>query len=187
MVQLRRGFKAEAETIAREVRADLGLAEHAPLDVRRLAEHLAIPLLPLNACRQEEPAAVRHFRIVDTGAFSAGTIFRGRRRLIVFNDAHAVTRQASDLAHELAHALLQHAPGAALDNFGCRVWSDTYESEADWLGGALLVPELAALLVARSKQPVSEAAATYGVSQPMMQYRLNVTGAFRRAGRQRRR
>ena len=43
---MRKGFKTEANAIAREVRKELGLATASPLDVWQLAEHLEIPLIP---------------------------------------------------------------------------------------------------------------------------------------------
>jgi hypothetical protein len=43
------------------------------------------------------------------------------------------------------------------------------EDEADFLGGALLVTEEAALSVVRRGVPIARAARDYGVSHPMMQ------------------
>lgn len=166
--------------MARDVRAELQLAATDPLSMLRLAEHLAIPLKRLRTLQAEHPDAVRHFTSTETGAFSAVTVFHGRRRVIWYNDSHAPTRIESDLAHEIAHALLQHPPQAALDERGCRIWPAEHEEEADWLGGALLVSEEAALLVAAQRIPLSESARMYGVSPDMMRFRLNVTGATRR-------
>jgi hypothetical protein len=47
----------------------------------------------------------------------------------------------------------------------------------------LLITEETAVAVARGNLPIPVAAIRYGVSEQMMQYRLNMTGAFRRAGR----
>jgi hypothetical protein len=44
-----RGFKSECESIATAVRAEMGLAAHAPLNARDLAEHFGIPLHPLSS------------------------------------------------------------------------------------------------------------------------------------------
>jgi len=181
MASFRRGLKSEANAIARAVRAELGIVASGPVNVMQLAEHLAIPIRPLSAFDAVERDSVFHFVHVDEGAFSGVTVFDGLRRIIVYNDAHAPTRQASDLAHEIAHALLQHPAQAALDERGCRIWPARLEEEADWLGGALLVSEEAALLIAERKTPLEDAARAYGVSPSMMRFRLNVTGADRRA------
>src|SRR5262245_55902193 len=96
---LRRGFKTEAMNVAREVRAELWLGAIDVFDPRVLAEHLAIPIVPLSDFAKEIPAAVRYFRGKGDGEFSAATIFADTERLIVHNDVHASGRQANDLSH----------------------------------------------------------------------------------------
>jgi uncharacterized protein DUF955 len=179
---LRRGFKTEANHVAREVRAELGLRLIDPLDPWTLARHLEIPVAPLSSYSGLATDAVHHFQRVDRGAFSALTVFDGPRRLIVYNDSHSVGRRASDLAHELAHALLHHRPGPALDHRGCRLWNAEQEEEANWLAGALLISEETALQIARAGEPVDEAAKRCRVSPAMITFRLNVTAALRRVG-----
>ena len=61
------------------------------------------------------------------------------------------------------------------------------ESEADWLAGALLVPRDAALRVLREEIPLYTATSTYGVSRPLLEWRLNHTGARVQVERERRR
>jgi Zn-dependent peptidase ImmA (M78 family) len=99
---------------------------------------------------------------------------------IVHNDTHNLGRQSSNLAHELAHALLHHLPALALNDVGGRNWDQTVEDEANWLGGSLLISEEAALLIARKKWSYTQAAAYYKVSEEMIWFRLNVTGAQKR-------
>lgn len=178
---LRRGFKAEANDIAREVRTELGLAPTDPLDPWRLAQQLDIPVQTLSSMRENAPFAAYHFSQVDSDAFSAVTVFRGRERHIIHNDFHSRGRQASNLAHELAHALLHHPPTPALNKVRSRNWDQTVEDEANLLGGALLVSEEAALMIARKQWSIPQAALHYGVSEDMIRFRLNVTGAQKRA------
>ncbi len=178
---LRRGFKTEANEIALEVRSELGLRPIDRLDAWALARHLDIPVHPLSALRQQAPAALRHFSEVHPAVFSAVTVFNGAtNRAIYHNDAHSPVRQASNLAHELAHGLLLHPPTPALDDRGCREWDRDIEDEATWLGGALLITEQAALSIVRRGLSMSQAAAIYGVSEQMVGYRLNLTAARRR-------
>ncbi|WP_347710814.1 ImmA/IrrE family metallo-endopeptidase [Geotalea sp. SG265] len=122
---------------------------------------------------------------VEEGAFSAVTVFHGSARVIVHNNAHAKVRQTSDVAHELSHALLHHPPMPAFDHRGCRDWDDELEDEAKWLAGTLLIPEEAALQILRRGMSIEDAAGRYNVSQKMVQYRLNVTGAYSRVQRER--
>lgn len=139
--------------------------------------------MPLADYAEDAPLAHRHFGEVETGAFSAATVFDGPRRTIVHNDSHVPGRQASNLTHELGHALLLHDPTPGLDDRGCRLWNQNIEDEAQWLAGALLVTEDAALWIARGGASVAAAALRLGVSEQMITYRLNVTGARKRVAR----
>jgi hypothetical protein len=95
-------------------------------------------------------------------------------------------RQASDVTHELGHALLLHPPAPALDHRGCRLWDHNIEDEAQWLAGALLLTEDAALWIIGSRMPVTTAAERFGISEQMITYRINMTGARTRVARARR-
>ena len=174
---LRRGFKAEANAIALEVRSDLGLEPYSPLNPFALAEYLAIPVWSLGSMQQEIGQAIHHFTHAEPEAFSAITVFHGPQRTIVHNDAHGITRQRSNVAHELAHCLLGHSPMEALDSYGCRTLNPTIEEEAAWLSGTLLVTREAAVSIVRRRLQNIQAAELYGVSLKMMTYRINVTGA----------
>lgn len=89
------------------------------------------------------------------------------------------------MAHELSHSLLQHPPTLALEDRGCRDWNEDIEDEAQWLAGALLITEDAALWIARGNASEDDAAACFGVTRPMVRYRLNMTGARKRVSRAR--
>ena len=115
---MRRGFKAEAKAIAREVRDEMSLAPTSCLDPWRLAEHLCIPVIPMSSFIAAEPDAVRFYQNEGEAMFSGATVFRESRRTVVFNDAHAPGRQANDIVHELGHGLLGHSPTVALDELG---------------------------------------------------------------------
>lgn len=182
----RRGFKSEANSIAREIRDELGLMMLDALSPWALAEHLAVPIIPLSSFRADALGAVRYLQHVEAEVFSAVTVFDGPRRTIVHNDAHSTGRQTSNLTHELCHALLLHDPTPALDDRGCRQWNQRIEDEAQWLAGALLVTEEMALWIARGRLSVPAAALRLGVSRSMIAYRLNVTGARKRVIRARR-
>ena len=180
---LRRGFKTEANEHARELRAELGLAPHAPLCPWTLAEHLGIPLMRLSELARAEPAAVRHLMRAAPDAFSAATLFAGYRRLIIYNDGHHPRRQAADLAHEISHGLLGHPPSPIFDDFGCRRFNRAHEEEANWLGPALLISEEAALHIVEQRMSITVAIMTYGVSRDLITMRIGVTGAHRRVER----
>jgi Zn-dependent peptidase ImmA (M78 family) len=181
---LRHGFKSEARDIAAEVRGELGLRPVAPLNPHALAQHLSIPVLRLSevdGCTE----AADYFESVEPEVFSAVTVFEGRHRTIVHNDAHSLGRQHSNIAHELAHGLLNHAPSPALDHHGCRYWDQDVEDEANFLGGVLLVTAEAALSVVRRSLEIAAGAQVYGVSERLMIWMINESGARIRVRRER--
>jgi Zn-dependent peptidase ImmA (M78 family) len=180
-MKLRWGFKTEANTIARDLRRELGLHPTDPLDPWHLAQHLDIAIINLTALRDEAESAVARFTKKDREAFSAVTVFSGSKRIIVVNDAHSRGRQASNIAHELAHSLLWHDPSPAFDGDGVREWNAEQEEEAQWLAGALLISEEAALNIVRRKWSMEDAARFYGTSAEMVRGRINVTAARKRA------
>ena len=177
-----RGFKAQANRIVTDVRNEIGLSPFDPLDPHKLALHLDIPIIGLSELLNEAPA-IDHLLYTESAVFSAITVFCGSRRTIVHNDAHVLSRQASNLSHELSHGLLLHPPTPALDDIGCRYWNQDIEDEATWLAGALLIPEATALAIAKGRWSVSSAALRFGVSCAMIRYRLNATGAKKRIHR----
>ena len=182
---LRWGFKTEAADLARETRTELGLSPFDQLDPHELARHLEIPILTLSELAAASGAGV-YFLVAEPEAFSAVTVFEGLRRIIVHNDSHSQPRQNSNIAHELAHGLLLHTPSPALDGAtGCRRVNSTYEDEANWLAGELLVTREMALAVARGQFTQQEAIYGLGVSNSMLRWRLNMTGAHKRAARER--
>ena len=180
---MRRGFKTEAKEIARQIRGELRLNLTDTLDPWKLADWLEIPILRLLDFEEYAEWACRYFRGPGRSAFSAVTVFDGHKRLIVHNDSHSPARQASNVCHELAHGLLLHPPTPALNDQGCRNWSREIEDEANWLSGVLLVPDDAALATVKNGLDLDKAAAYYGVSLQMMQFRINVSGARRRVKR----
>jgi hypothetical protein len=185
-MSLRRGFKRDASALAGDVREELDLGCLDPLDPLALATHLDIPVVSLSSGGYSA-AVVDHFTHVDPGAFSAATVFKGHRRVIVHNDSHHPGRQANNIVHEISHGLLLHPPMPALGLGGCRNWSSDVEDEATWLAGAILVTDEAALHAVRRSIPLGVAAQHYRVSQKLMQWRINSTGARARVARERQR
>jgi Zn-dependent peptidase ImmA (M78 family) len=174
---LRRGFKSDANWYARVLRGELGLRPSDPLSPWELAKHLAITIVPLSNLRRYAPEQAQILMTRGRKWFSAVTIFTGRygrSRLICNNGGNALTRQAADISHELAHALLGHTSKQIFQR------DAVAEEEAQWMGPTLLVPEEAALSIARRRLSISEAARLFGVSESLVRMRLNVTAAFKR-------
>lgn len=175
---LRRGFKTEAEWYAADVRKELSLRAWDPICPRRMADLLNHKVVDLSAFQATHPTDVGILRqCTGPKGFSAVTLYKGALRLIVLNDGHSAARQAADIAHELAHALLHHKPLPFNADAGVRAFNADDEEEAKWLGPTLLVPRPAAVGIARRGEPESDAADRYGVSVELMRLRLYATGA----------
>lgn len=177
-------FKTDAESIAEETRADLGIRNIDRLHPRALAAKLEIPVVALGELTTlvdsaDLDQALQVLRAEEASTLSALTVFDGPRRLIVHNEEHSDARQASDISHELAHGLLLHEPGQAVDGRGCRSWNTLIEDEANFLAGALLVPGKAARWAAKRGMDVAAVANHFGCSEPMARWRLGITGAMR--------
>jgi hypothetical protein len=185
-VSFRRGFKAEAERISCELRAELELGPLDRLDPLCLAGHLEIPVIGLSELAQFDGARLSFIRVLrgaERDAFSAITVFVGARRLVIHNDNHAPTRQASNLTHELSHCILEHPASPILSPEGCRHWDSRLEDEADWLAGALLIPREGALTLTKRRWPIERIAERYGVSEQLCRRRVNETGVAIQAKR----
>jgi len=186
---LRRGFKAEAERIAAELRAQLGVEEADAVDIRDVAALLEVSVVPADSLveigRLEEIERIQAF------AFSACTFIIGDARYIVVNPLRTPARQVSDIAHELAHELLHHELSEIreIDGVPFRTCATAQEEEATHLGGTILLPRPLLLAEARLNAKPDDIADKYGVTPEMASFRFNTTGVERQvaAARSRRR
>lgn len=182
---MRRGFKAEAERIAEFTRMELNLRTLDPLNPPALAQHLEIPVIGLLSMRNLPKATdfVNYFSNVDPETFSAVTVFRGYKRIIVHNDSHHPNRQASNISHELSHCLLEHEPTSLIGSDGQRQWNRDLEDEATWLGAALLVPREAAVMLMKRGGDADSIATRFGVSRELCEWRLRQCGVYAQLSR----
>ena len=87
-------------------------------------------------------------------------------------------RHRSNMAHELAHALLQHPPLGS----GCEVETEKgNEAEAAWMSGVLMLTSNQARSIAARRLKWSIAQDAYQLSAEMLRFRMNVTGAAKLA------
>lgn len=179
---LRRGFKAEANRIALRVRERLGLSPIDRFDPVAACEHFEIALIAMSDLECDCSA----FLGAGGSLFSAVTVPCGHQTAIVHNDGHHPNRQRSNICHELAHCFLGHQACPPLTDEGTRHHDGGIEAEANYLGGALLITNEAAIHVV-SHGLAYRAPEIYGVSLQMAEYRLRVSGAHvihrRRLGR----
>lgn len=177
---LRRGFKSEAERIAKLVRAELGLRAAQSVSPEVIAELLGVEIRAGDELISRD--RFKQLEHLQPGAFSACT-FRpdGDRIVIVYNPLSSPARRSSDLSHELAHILLDHELGrieklAGISFLSC---DPNQEEEAGWLAGCLLLPRELLLMETRKGATANDIARKCGVSERMAKYRLDVTGVLR--------
>jgi Zn-dependent peptidase ImmA (M78 family) len=99
---------------------------------------------------------------------------------VILNPTHGKPRQRNDLMHEVAHIHLGHVPNRVdTTPDGLLLVSDfskEQEEEADWLGAALLLPREAILACRRNGHSVAQICGKYGISRPLCEWRLRMTG-----------
>ena len=172
---LPRGFKAASDRIAVGLRRQMRLPDHAPIDVDAAAARLGIRVVPLSAFADVRPESVEQLVSLDASAFSASLLRIGSARVILVNDGHSLGRRNSNVAHEVAHALLGHPP-QPFDHVNGRDFNQDVEAEANCLAGHILIPDAAASYIIRTGREGC-AREEYGVSNQLLEWRLGASGA----------
>ena len=177
---LRRGFKSEAERIAQRVRTELGIGAARPVAPEVLAELIGIEVRAGDELIPRE--RFEELENIQPDSFSACTLRPSPDRVVVvYNPLSGGPRRRSDVAHELAHALLDHELSRVerLGDVTFLSCDPTQEEEAAWLSGCLLLPRALLLVEVRKGSGAKDIAKECGVSEGMAQYRLDVTGVLR--------
>ena len=181
----KRGFKTWCENASLDVRRRLNLKAVDPVDLKELALKLGAKIVYPENVPGFDRAALRTLTQSDPDSWSALTIKSGEQVVIVLNSTHSSARQMSDLAHELSHLLIGHESSAmsmSKDGLLLTTFDRQQEDEAAWLAGCLLLPREACLHVGRRRIDARIIARQYGISQDMLKFRLQVTGANRQVG-----
>lgn len=171
-MSFQRGFKASANRIALVVRERMGLRPIDPIDPLAVCDFFDIDVIEI----ADLDCECSTFLGRDMSIFSAVTVPRGMRTAIAHNNAHHPHRQRSNICHELAHNFLGHEHAPPLTQVGERNFKSGIEGEANFLAGALLIPDKAAIHIALNGLG-QQAQDLYSVSKPMLAYRLRVSGA----------
>lgn len=181
-----RGFKTWCEKYSTDQRAALGSAPSAPLDVVAFAKQMDVRVwYPENVpgLSEETLAVLLRNDGKTPSCWSAVTLVVGAKVVVILNSSHGPARQASDLAHELAHRIRGHeAQEVDVSQEGLMLlksYDKRQEEEADWLAGCLLLPREALISIKRRGLDDSDAAQEYGVSLRMLTYRMSMTGVNR--------
>jgi Zn-dependent peptidase ImmA (M78 family) len=178
---LERGFKSWAEKFADGLRRELGVEIDEPLCLERLASFFGAKLLT-----PQEIPGMTEFHLgqllnVDPSGWSAVTVCIGQRSVIIHNPTHSKGRQASNIAHEIAHLILEHEPTRLVMSpdgaLVMRSFDEKQEEEANWLAWCLLLPRAAIIVALKKRATVEQIAAQFGVSETLVKFRVQKTGA----------
>jgi Zn-dependent peptidase ImmA (M78 family) len=178
---VRRGFKAEAERQAEQLRKDMGLTPYDALDTAVLARHVGADLR--SADELTSRAKLQTLEELQPGCFSACTFTLGESHTIVYNPLASPARTQSDIAHEVAHIIRGHELKTVQSVGGLTFFTcdPDEEQEANWLAGCLLLPRPLMLRAARRGMDAAAIAEAFNVSEQMAAYRLRTTGVLRQA------
>jgi Zn-dependent peptidase ImmA (M78 family) len=179
---LKRGFKAEAERLSEKYRAQLGISKFDPMDAFTLADHLEIPVIPVDAFigdLPEETIAI----LSDTDRFSAMWMPNANGdKIIIHNNHHSEKRQQSNIMHELAHIIRCHQIPAEAAKlclmYGLHYYNTEQEQEAKYLGGCLQITRAGLSWALKRNFNDNQISDYYNASSEMVRYRLNATGVL---------
>lgn len=176
---MRRGFKAEAERLAARVRNEMGTSASSSIDIRELARHLGVEVIP--ADELVPLTRLQELQQLQGDAFSAATFRLPNGNIIAaYNPLSDPGRTSSDIAHELAHLLLNHDVREIqrLAGHTFLTCDPEQEEEANWLAGCILLPRALLLREAAAGRTAADIASRHTVSLTMARYRLNTSGVI---------
>ena len=185
---LRRGFRAEAERLSKDIWAGMRLTPDDRMDAVKLAEHVGCIVRPADAL--VDMAKLEELYRIQDDAFFACTFELPRSRFaVVFNPLMSERRRNSDVAHEVAHIVLGHSLSrlARLGDLAFLTCDRQQEEDAAWLSGCLLLPRFALINDLRKRRNSATIATSRMLSREMVDYRVRVTGASRQLAAARRR
>ncbi len=184
---LPRGFKASAERQAESLRETVGADPSKPLDLRAIAGEVGAAVI--SADQLIDIDRLLEIEAIQTFAFSACTFEINGKNVIVYNPLRTPERRASDIAHELAHLILEHELSEMqfLNDIPFRTCRPDQEEQATAFGGTILLPRTLLLAAAKKGTSFSQLAKQLQVTEDMARFRWNTTGVERQVSAARRR
>ncbi len=182
---LKRGFKANAERLAKEYREKLNIHPCAALCAFKLAEYLQIPVYKITEFTTNQ----LHIELLsgkNGDEWSALTmITEVGTTIIIHNPFNSEARQQSDIMHELSHIICEHKHEKIVHDrpipFGMRNdYNQIYEEEAKCLGSTLQLASPCLLWALKKGMNHEEIANYFNASLDMVKFRINTTGIAKR-------
>lgn len=178
------GFRAKAERIAESCRLEMELSPESPLDAFELAAHLGIFVYSAEKLLSEKDA----INVIGTrgnpGEFSALCMTNcDGNKLIIHNSNHSLSRQQSNLMHEIAHIIRKHEMPEEvkqiLRRVNLRSYNSVFEEEAKILGGCLQITRKGLVWTMYRNYSYRQIADHFKASLDMVTYRIRSTGVER--------
>lgn len=183
VLRFERGFKTWSENTAVTIRRRLNMRDIAPLSPKILAKHVGVQIWDIHTIPGLPSETLAYLSSPEGDEWSAVTVCVGTFEVIIVNPCHSLARQASDIAHEMAHVIRGHKPAqiyiSEVLGVQLRTYDPLQEAEANWLSGCLLLPRSAIVYAIRQGMTKEQASDHFGVSQELYTYRMNVTGVSR--------
>ena len=183
---LKRGFKANAERLAKKYREDLNIHPCSPLCAFELAKSFNITVYSITDILSDPKDIEDLVGISENKSEWSALTMKTQQgnQIIIYNSFNSKARQQSDLMHELAHIICKHERRQteydAEIPFGMISFEDVHEEEARYLGATLQLAT-PCLLWARNKSMSEEEISEYfNASIEMVRFRMNATGVVKR-------
>ncbi len=184
---LERGFKSWAERTAENFREEVGINSGEPLNPKELASYVGISLWTPKEVPDIPEEVIAQLLEKDPWSWSAVSLQVNGQKIIIYNPRKSEGRQASDIAHEMAHFILEHDPATLIVSppldFAMRSFDAKQEDEANWLAWCLLLPREELLHAVCRGFSMERIAAHYGVTETLVNFRLKKTGVLTQLGR----
>lgn len=182
---LPRGFKANAEREAVQLRTEMGLREYDHVSAQQLADHVDARLV--SGDKLVDIERLHELERLQAYSFSAATFDIKGTTVIVTNPIRSSGRLASDIAHEVSHIILKHELGEVRELAGMpfRTCEPDEEEQATNLGATLLLPRPLLRRAAVQGLTPEEIAAKNGTTVELARWRYNTTGVARQVAARR--
>lgn len=183
---LKRGFKANAERLAKKYREKLSIHPCGPLPALKLAEYLKIYVYKAtDILTSEDDINLLLGKNGEECGWSALTmVTKANSKIIIYNPFHSDLRQQSDIMHEISHVICKHEHQEKVYDFeipfGMRHFDEVQEEEAKCLASTFQLATPCLLWAAKKKMTFEEISKYFTASIDMIQYRMNMTGIMKR-------
>ncbi len=172
------------ERVGLNIRDFAGVSLEEPLDPFALAEFVKIQVIGPSQIPSLSQVVVAELTGRSSARWSAATVgLPDGWQLCILNPTHTTERMRASLMEEISHVVLGHKPTRILmsaSGVAYREYNALNEEVAYGVGAAALVPYTALFVGLMDGQTPEFLAQRYGVSLPLVIYRIKITMLWRR-------